>query len=187
MNILDRIRQFISKMSFAEFRLYSIVFLSCVVVLVIGVDIQVYRKSRALLKQIKRLNDEREEEVRTVLQKGAFIKRQQEEMNRLLSEDLDFKIAGYTDTVLKKLGLSGKKIMDAATQSDIDQTYRESSLQMRLEDMNMRDLTKLLQAFENNKRISIKQLEITKSSKRPNTIEVQITISTMLLKTFSES
>ena len=132
------------------------------------------------------MNDDREERVKEILTQGTLIKQQQEEMNRILSEDLDFKIAGYCNSVLKKLGLLNKKVTETATQTDVDQVHRESTLQIRLEEMNMKELTELLQVFENNKRIYTKHLEIAKSTKRPNTIDVQLTITTMLLKTFSE-
>lgn len=187
MKFFEKIYTFIASISPREFQLYSIIAASVLVVFIVGIDIQFYRKSRTLLKKIKTLNDEREERVRDILTQGALIKQQQQEMNRILSEDLDFKIAGYCNSVLKKMGLLGKKVTETATQADIDQTHRESTLQIRLEEMNMQELTELLQEFENNKRISIKHLDIAKSIKKPDTIDIQFTITTMLLKTFSET
>lgn len=187
MTFFDKIYAFISSISPREFQWYSLAVFGSIFLFIAFTDIQFYRKSRALLKKIKTLNDDREERVKTILTQGAFIKQQQEEMNRILSEDLDFKIAGYCNALLKKMGLLNKKITETATQADIDQTHRESTLQIRLEELNMKDLAELLQEFENNKRICIKHLDIAKSSKNPNTIDVLLTITTMLLKTFSES
>jgi len=187
MIFFNKIYTFISSITPREFQLYGISAFCALLLFVVVADIQFYRKSRVLLKKIKTLNDEREERVRDILTQGTLIKQQQEEMNRILSEDLDFKIAGYCNSVLKKIGMLNKKVTETATQVDIDQTHRESTLQIRLEELNMKDLAELLQEFENNKRISIKHLDIAKSSKNPNTIDVLITITTMLLKAFSET
>lgn len=187
MIFFDKIRTFISSMSQREFQIYSLSLIGGMFLFIAIVDVQLYRKSRALYKKIRTLNDTREDRVREILSQAALIKQQQEEMNRILSEDLDFKIAGYCNSVLKKLGLLNKKVTETAAQTDVDKSHRESTLQIRLEEMNMKELTELLQVFENNKRIYTKQLEISKSTKKPNTIDVQLTITTMLLKTFSES
>ena len=48
--------------------------------------------------------------------------------------------------------------------------------------MNMKELTELLQAIEQNPRISTKRLEIIKAKKDSKTIDVQITITTLLPK-----
>lgn len=187
MMVLEKINAFIRKLTTREFQIYSIILISAMFLLIITVDFKLYRSSRRLYKKITILNDEREEQVKEILARGAQIKQQKEEMNRILSEDLDFKIAGYFNTVLKKLNLAQKKVTEIATQNDIDALYRESTLQVRLSEMDMKQLTELLQVFEANERISIKQLEIIASTKKPNTIEVQLTLTTMLLKAFGES
>lgn len=186
MTFLEKIRTFISSMSQREFYIYGFSIIGGMILFVFAVNVQLYRRSRVLYRRIKTLNNDREDRVREILNQGALIKQQQEEMNRILSEDLDFKIAGYCNSVLKQLGLLNKKVTETATQTDIDQTHREGTLQIRLQEMNMKELTELLQIFENNKRICIKHLDITKSGKRANMIDVQLTITTMLLKTFSE-
>ena len=46
----------------------------------------------------------------------------------------------------------------------------------------MKEFTELLQEIEQNSRIATNRLEITKSKKKPKTIEVSLTISTLLPK-----
>ena len=48
--------------------------------------------------------------------------------------------------------------------------------------MTMQELTKLLEEIEQNPRIATERLEITNSKKKPKTIEVALTISTLLPK-----
>jgi len=46
----------------------------------------------------------------------------------------------------------------------------------------MHELTRLLEEIEQNPRVATERLEITKSIKKPKTIEVNLTISTLLPK-----
>jgi uncharacterized protein YlaN (UPF0358 family) len=187
MIIFEKIQHILQKLSERQFQIFIGTVVGISLLFIALFDIQLYRLSRQLKTKIKRLNIEREDRVRDILTKGGYIKQQKEEMDRLLKEDVNFKIAGYFSVVLKKLGMARKKITETTTQTDIDVVYRESSLAARLDEMDMKELTELLQVLENNKRISIKRLEIFASTKKPNAIDVQLTIATMLLKTFSET
>jgi ribosomal protein S17E len=55
-------------------------------------------------------------------------------------------------------------------------------LNAKFDTMNMRQLCELLDAVEQNKRIYTKELEIIKSKKVPNTIDVNLTIATLQAK-----
>lgn len=187
MIIFEKIHHILQKLTERQFQLFIAGVVGISLLFITFFDIQLYRISRQLKAKIKKLNIEREDRVRDILTKGTHIKQQKEEMDRLLKEDVNFKIAGYFNVVLKKLGTTKKKITETTTQTDIDTVYRESTLSVRLDEMDMKELTELLQVLENNKRISIKRLEIFASSKKQNAIDVQLIIATMLLKTFSET
>lgn len=187
MIIFEKIHHMLVKLNERQFQLFIAATLGVSFLFITFFDIQLYRVSRKLKIKIRKLNIEREDRVREILIKGNHIKQQKDEMDRLLKEDVNFKIAGYFNVVLKKLGVAKKKTTETTTQTDIDAVYRESTLSARLDEMDMKELTELLQVLENNKRISIKRLEIFASSKKQNAIDVQLTIATMLLKTFSET
>ena len=167
-----------------EFQQYLLIFLGISFLLCTGISFQLYRTTSALSKRIIEINDEREETVQEILEYSADVKHQQEELNRILSEELDFKIAGYFNKLLEGLGITDKQVsIETPSQVRIDDTYRESILRAKFDTMNMREVTELLQRLEKNKRISTKQLEIVTSSKQPGTLQVQLTIATMLLQT----
>ena len=99
-----------------------------------------------------------------------------------LAKDTDFKIGGYFKNLLTKLNLRDKEIAEETSTSDLEENYRKSELNAKFEDMTMKELTELLQEIEHNSRIAMERLEITKSKKQPKTIEVNLTISTLLPK-----
>ncbi len=179
-NLYDTIHQLDSK----EFQRYTLIFLGVCVLLFIGLSVQLYRITSTLSERIVQINDEREDTVQEILEYGADITHQQEELNRILSEELDFKIAGYFDNLLQDLGIANKKVsIETPSQTRIDDTYRESTLRAKFDGMNMKELTELLQRLEKNRRIATKQLEVTQSPKQSGLLQVQITIATMLLQT----
>jgi hypothetical protein len=141
-----------------------------------------YSSTNSLQKKIKNINASREDEVRVILETAAHVKQQQIIIEEILSKDMDFKIAGYFEDLLTKLGIRDKKVSSEATTTDRDDNYRKSELSAKFEDMSMKDLTELLQELEQKPRIATERLEITKSKKKPKTIEVNLTISTLLPK-----
>jgi hypothetical protein len=134
-------------------------------------------------KQIQALNIQREE-IGELLEKAALIKEQKQEVNAILEADPNFKIEGYFIKVLELLGLSNKQVSTSVTtQERGEQNYNESILTAKFTDINMKELSELLNVFEQNKRIYTKSLEIQKSRKSPRTLEVQLTIATLKLRT----
>ena len=125
----------------------------------------------------------REEQVLVILDASARVKQQQITIEDILSKETDFKIAGYFEDLLNKLGIRDKQISFEAGTTDLEGNYRKSELSAKFEDMTMKELTELLQDLEQKQRIATERLEITKSKKKPKTIEVNLTISTLLPKT----
>ena len=84
--------------------------------------------------------------------------------------------------LLVKLNLRDKEVAEETSTADLEENYRRTELSAKFEDMSMRELTELLQEIEQNSRIATSRLEITQSKKKPRTIEVSLTISTLLPK-----
>ena len=183
MTLIEKIRLFIESLETKDFYTYSGIFLIACTILGGGIVFQYYRNISYLKKRITEINDYREDDVRIIRQQAAQVKQQRAEVDSILAEEVDFKIGGYFKDLLAKLQLTEKKIAEETAQVDREDDYRESELIAKFEDMSMKQLTELLQELEQNKRISTKRLEITKSKKKPDTIEVQITIGTLLPKT----
>ncbi len=134
-------------------------------------------------KQTNEINAMRDE-VKVILDKDELVQKQREEVNALLSEMPDFKIGEYFNDLIAKLGLTQNVVTSPSiTYADRgDKEYREVLLTTQFDMMNMKQLTELLNEIEQNKRIYTKELEIIKSKKTPNTIEVNLTIATLQRK-----
>lgn len=181
MMIIQSIKNFINKIDSKAFLYYIIGYLSACALLCILIIFYYYSSTRFFQKKIKNINSEREE-VLVILDKAALVQQQRLMVEDTLAKDTDFKIGGYFKNLLIKLHLKDKEVAEETSTSDLEENYRKSELNAKFEDMSMKDLTELLQEIEQNSRIATERLEITKSKKQPKTIEVNLTISTLLPK-----
>lgn len=183
MNILTQIRDFLENLDSKDFFKYIGI---TIAIILFFVNIMIYRfysNVNYYKKQIQALNMQREE-ISELLEKAALIKEQKQEVNAILEAEPNFKIEGYFIKVLEILGLSNKQVSTTVTtQERGEQNYNESSLTAKFTDINMKELCELLNVFEQNKRIYTKALEIQKTRKSPQTLEVQLTIATLKLRT----
>jgi len=184
MVILDKIRAYFDSLETNMFYYYIAGYLSVCLILSGVVVFYYYKNVNQLQKQLKRLNIERKDTVRTILESEASIEQQRVTVESVLSQNPDFKIAGYFKDLLNKLNLKNKEIQEAetTTTTEREDNYRETELNAKFENMTMKELTELLQALEQNPRISTKRLDITKTRRDSKTIEVLITITTLLPK-----
>ncbi|MEP6804191.1 MAG: hypothetical protein ABI892_06700 [Flavobacterium sp.] len=177
---LDQIKTFISTIETKTFYNYVLGYIAACTILCGVTVFYYYRSTNKLYKTIKDINSSRET-VLTILEDAARVQQQQAAVEDILSKDIDFKIGGYLIDLLADLKLKNKVIKTGeVTATDLDNKYRKTELSIQFEDMTMQELTILLQALENNPRIVTDRLEITKSKKKPKTIEVALTISTLL-------
>ena len=181
MTFLEPIKNFINKTDSKTFSYYIIGYVAGSALLCICIIFYYYRSIGALQKKIKNINVAREE-VLVILEKESSVRQQRSAVEETLAKDTDFKIGGYFKNLLIKLNLKDKEIAEETSTADLEEKYRKSELSAKFEDMSMKELTELLQEIEQNSRIATNRLEITKSKKKPKTIEVAITISTLLPK-----
>lgn len=182
MELLEKISTYIDNISKKELSRYLLISLGIIVTCFLLLVFNYYRKVRYLKKQMRILNEAREEEVKRILTRAASVQQQRKEVDAILEEDKDFKIGGYFKDVLTKLGLTSKKAVESPSQIDREGKYRESILNVKFTDMDMKQLSELLNEIEKNKRIFTKELEVTTSRKTPQKIDVNLTIATLLLK-----
>src|SRR5436190_2941336 len=184
MVLFDKIRAYFNSLESKTFYYYIIGYLSLCLILFGLIIFYYYKNTNRLQKQIKRLNITREDTVRTILEAAESIEQQRAAVEAILSQNPDFKIAGYFKDLLTKLNLRNKEVQEAesTTTTEREDNYRETELNAKFENMNMKELTELLQAIEQNPRISTKRLDITKTRRDSKTIEVLITITTLLQK-----
>lgn len=182
MMLLESIKSFINKTDSKTFSYYVIGYIAGCTLLFILIVFYYYSSINSLQKKIKNLNTTREEEVLTILETASLVKQQRLMVEETLLKDTDFKIAGYFKNLLIQLNIKDKEVAEETSTTDLEENYRKSELNAKFEDMTMQELTKLLQEIEQNSRIATDRIEITKSKKKPKTIEVSLAISTLLPK-----
>lgn len=181
MMLLEPIKTFFNTTDSKTFSYYIIGYLAACGLLFVLIIFYYYSSTNALQKKIKNLNSTREE-VLVILENAALVQQQRLMVEETLAKDTDFKIGGYFKNLLIKLNLKDKEVAEETSTSDLEENYRKSELNAKFEDLSMKEFTELLQEIEQNSRIATNRIEITKSKKKPKTIEASLTISTLLPK-----
>lgn len=179
MALFDKIRDFIYGLEERSFYIYIAAFLGVIVLLSAGMVYYQYSSTEELVTSIAEINDERRDTVATLLNKGQRVKRKLADINKMLAQDTDFKIGEY----FKNLDTSMRPVKAVTPiQTERDDNYRETSLKADFNEVTMEQLVKLLKTIEKTDRIYIKELIIKKSVKSPQSIDVELTIATLLPK-----
>ncbi|QQR53528.1 hypothetical protein IPH25_01525 [bacterium] len=160
---------------------YCLGFIIAVVGLVSLLGLQYYNTISFYKKKLYTLNDLREE-VQMIRQQLLYVQTQRIAVDKMLQEEVDFKIGGYFAQILEKFALTNNKKTEEMSQIDGESDYRESELITALTGMNMKQLTELLYEIEQKKRIYIKKLEIAKSKKNSDSLDILLVIATLLKK-----
>ncbi|MCX5922787.1 MAG: hypothetical protein NTX86_05690 [Candidatus Dependentiae bacterium] len=182
MIILDKISTFIAQLEERKFYIYLGVVIGILVLIMSGIVFYRYNSMNYWKKRINHINEIREE-ISEIISKDQQVLSQRAEVNATLAEMPDFKIEGYFNELLKKLNLERNKQTSATSPGEkSDSEYREVLLKAKFDTMTMQQLTELLNEIDQNKRIYTKELEITKSTKTPKTIDVNVTIATLQRK-----
>lgn len=175
---LEPIRHYI--MSLERQRLYRFMAgaIGTILVMVIFVLYMRYSYMEEGMARIADINNERER-VQAIVSGAERVKKQRAEVDAMLTKDPDFKISAYLEDVLRKLRLSDKTTIGEHSQIERENGYRESTRKIRLTGMNMKELCELLHELEQNERIYTKELEIARSSRQPQTIDVMLSVATL--------
>src|SRR5579872_2800012 len=180
---IQKIQNILDQLDTTRFYRYAGAVLTGIGLIMLALMFQYYRTIGSLKKQINGINETRTE-VRILLDKAQHVKQEQKEVDEIIAQDPNFKIAGYFEDVLNKLGLASKKSSKLEVTTPAQEgRYQETVLNAKLSDMSMKELTELLKEIEQNKRVFAKELEITASKKTANTIDVNVTIATLEAQT----
>lgn len=183
MVIFEKIQEFIKNLEERTFYYYLAALLG-IIILLSGFLIYSNQSSIAYWQKRIRAINELRDDVKNILTKDDEVSSQRISVNNMLQEMPDFKIDGYLTEVLQQLSLEGNKQTSGPVMyvDHGDPEYREALLPVKFDMMNMKQLCELLEKIEQNKRVYSKDLEIVKSKKVPNTIEVSLTIGTLQRK-----
>lgn len=186
MKFLEPVKSLINKTDLKTFYTYMIIYGIMCLILSILIIIYYYSSVNALQKKIKNIDAHRDD-VHEILEKYALIKQQQLIVEEVLAKDPLFKISGTFAKLLADLNLTDKKTSEDLSIIDLEGNYRKTELNAKFTEMTMRELTVLLERLEQNPRIATNRLDITKKKPNDKTIDVSLTISTLLPKIESPS
>lgn len=181
MNMLMNILNQVLHTSERQFKKYVLILLSAIMIGFLFITWRYYTGVAFYKKKILLLNGIREE-ARALRQSMIQVQTQRARVNEMLQEEADFKIAGYFNNLLGSLNLIDNKKTEETSQIDREDNYRESELVVSLTNMNMKELAELLYQLEQKKRIYIKKLDIEKSKKNKNQLDIMLIIATLLHK-----
>jgi hypothetical protein len=180
MEALEKISAFIENLETRTFYRYLGIILGVILLLAGGIIFRYYRAMNALHEKLEQVNDDRQK-VQDVLTKLRSVEKQRESVDRILDEKEPFYLLEYFQKLTNQLGIRNVKHDRTPKETTLDDRYTENELNVEFPQMDMQQLTKLLEEMSLNKRIYTKSLEITKIAKQPK-IEVKMTIGTLIKK-----
>ena len=180
MEALDKISAFIENLEIKTFYKYLGIILGGILLLAGIIAFRYHRNSNALYEKLEQVNEEREK-VQNVLTKLRSVEEQRKSIDRILDEKEPFYLIEYFQNLTNKLGIKNVKHDRRPKETPLDDRYTENELNVEFPQMDMQQLTRLLEEMSLNKRIYTKSLEITKIPKQPK-IEVKLTIGTLIKK-----
>lgn len=126
--------------------------------------------------------NETRNEVKRLLARADRVQKERAEVMALLEEDPNFNIKAYMQELLERIGIAGNMSAENVVVTSSDDNHQVDVATYQLSGITMKQLTELLNELENNKRVFTKELDISKSKKVPRTIDVGITIATIMPK-----
>ena len=184
MELVRKIDDFLQSVDRREFYKYLAILLGIITCLLALLGWYCYSSTRDYVTQIEEINDKRAGEIKQLFESHERIIMGKKQVDALLEQNPNFKIRGFFDEVINTLQIAEKRVTESASNVERE-NYRESILTVTLAGMNMQELCELLQAIERAKRIFTKELDIQKSKKIPDAIDVTLIIATLQPKTAS--
>lgn len=165
-----------------KFYTYLGIFLASILTVSALIGYRYYSYMQFLHERIEQINELRDQ-VQDLLTQSEQVKKQFDAVRKMLDEDEDFKITGYLKDLLNTFKIPEKnRVVVIPSTTERDEKYTETELKIQLTELNMKQLTELLQEISNNTRVYTKELEITKSRKNTRAIDIHITIATVSKK-----
>jgi hypothetical protein len=179
MVLFDSLTTFINNLDKESYYKYLAI-IGAIFLSLIGITLYFYYSGISQEQErIAAINESRQE-VKTILTKAIRIQKQRAEINTLLEEDPNFKIKQALQDIMSNIGIVADFVGD--TKIDHDNNYQEEIVTYQLNGITMKQLTEFLNEIDENKRVFTKELDITKSKRVPHTIDVNITMATMMPK-----
>lgn len=177
MEILETIKYHITQLDEKTFFAYLGGFLLGMILIVGGLF---YFYSTAIEERITELNslNEQRSTMRTLFETDALVKKQEQEVKKMLKEDEHFKIGDYFKKVTDKLKLN-EVAQNRIETAQLEGQYKESVLTTSFQMIDMKQICDLLSEIGLTKRVYIKSLDILRSTTAPTKLDVTLAIGTL--------
>jgi len=178
MEFLDTIKNHIAQLNEKTFFAYIGGFFLGMLLIIGGLFYYYYSAVDDLTTQIEELNTKRTQ-MRDLFKRETLVKQQETAVNKMLKEDEYFNIGAYFKKVIDKLRLTPVEDRPGDT-VQLEGKYREYTLSVRFNDLDMKQICDLLEEIELNKRVYTKSLDIVRSTTVPTKLNVTLLIGTLL-------
>jgi hypothetical protein len=179
MKVINKLRDALDGLESKDFYKYLIIIVAIISSVLGGMMYWHYSTMSDLRTRLNDINDIREKQVRSMIKRMNIVKQQRGRVKNILAKEQDFKIAGYFNDILAQQGLLDQLTESSTSEVEMSNDNIEISLRARFSAITMKQLCELLDAIEKKERIYAKNLEILKSVKTPETIDVNMTIATL--------
>jgi hypothetical protein len=179
MKFITKIKDYITEIDIQKMYRFMIIILFIVIIVVGFLFYNYMSRTHEWEKKIKRINQLRTQ-TRELLEKNEIVKQQKAYVEEILAEDKNFTLKNYFISLVQELQLGSTLTKDPTVSKPevIDTDYAEIKLDASFSNINTKQLSQLLENLENNKRISLKELSITRALKTPS-IDVTLVIATL--------
>ena len=177
MMILDSFRDFIRGLDKKEFRLYTIIYVGICVLFVSGIIVRHIYLVQDAKEKIQQLNNARKQ-VQEILTQFKGVEQQRAQVDALLKKDKNFYIQKFFQSSAQKLNVF-KHATDKIAKQKLENGYIEENLSINLTQITTKQLCELLQDIENEPRVYIKFVDITKMNTTKK-INVSMSIATLI-------
>lgn len=122
-----------------------------------------------------------QEKVQKILEKNVQTEQEQKHIDKIIDENPDFNLLAYADSVFKRYAIRPSREKIDEVRSDF---YLERAAQFAIDETDMKTLTEIIQLFDDNERITLKEINIRPGPGR--TINVVMTVAALYKKPRSE-
>src|SRR3990167_1906578 len=187
---IARIENFLATQSRTKFKQLVLGYIGGFSLLLVGIGYYRHHSLQALVRQLQTLNKKRLQ-VTEVLSEELTIQAQQLKVLELLAKDPNFFFRQYLEQLLSELNLSDH-LLDDEHDTHVTETEPEAlkskqlsevTLETKLQGLNMEQVTQLLTAIEQNKRVYLKTIELEATKDVPPTVHLTLVMGTLSRKT----
>lgn len=172
MKILKDLSTHIQALSPKQLHNYLIIFVSGIIIAVIGVAYTTYSKSDALVKRIKKLEGLANRSASVIIEHKRLMA-EQDRLQELFTQDQKFDIKIFFEEFCKEQSVSPLKGWNTASK-DVTPNVSEITLSASFKGLAMEKLVRILDALEKKEIIYVKDLSIRNEGNKQISCDIKL-------------